>query len=107
MAESQQTTERSEKEGNGVAFGFSQATDAIEKLRVVVDQTTRSINDLTQVSQQWAQEAQGRAREVAKQFGEQSEWATGKISHTVEQNPLSSLAVAFALGFLAASLIKR
>jgi ElaB/YqjD/DUF883 family membrane-anchored ribosome-binding protein len=107
MAESQPSRERSGGDGSGIAFGLSQASEAIEKLRAVVDQATRSIKDLTQVSESWAQEAQGRAREVAKQLGVQSDWATGKISETVEHNPLASLAVAFALGFLAASLIKR
>jgi ElaB/YqjD/DUF883 family membrane-anchored ribosome-binding protein len=90
-----------------MATGFTQATETLDKLRAVVDQATRSIKDLTQVSEQWAQEARGRAREVAKQLGEQSGWASGKLSETVEHNPLASLAVAFVLGFLAASLIKR
>jgi ElaB/YqjD/DUF883 family membrane-anchored ribosome-binding protein len=107
MAEGEVEKERAAGEGNGMAFGFSQATETIDKLRGVVDQATRSIKDLTQVSEQWAQEARDRARDVAKQLGVQSDWASGKISETVEHNPLASIAVAFALGFLAASLIKR
>ena len=107
MAESEEDRERPAREGDGLAFGFSQATETLEKLRTVVDQAARSIKDLTQVSEQWVQDARGRARDVAKQLGEQSDWATGKISETVEHNPLASLAIAFALGFLAASLIKR
>ena len=107
MVEGQESRDRSAGEGNGMAVGISQATETLEKLRTVVDQATRSIKDLTQVSEQWAQEARGRARDVAKQLGEQGDWATGKLSETVEHNPLTSLAIAFALGFLAGSLIKR
>lgn len=107
MAESEAQNERPAREGDGMAFGFSEATETLDKLRAVVDQATRSIKDLTQVSEQWAQEARDRAGKVAKQLGEQSGWASGKIAETVEHNPLASLAVAFALGFLAGSLIKR
>jgi ElaB/YqjD/DUF883 family membrane-anchored ribosome-binding protein len=107
MAERQQSKERAGGEGNGFAFGFSQATEAVNKLRAVVDQATSAIKDLTQVSEEWVQQAQGRGREVAKQLGQQSDWATGKITETVEHNPMASLIVAFVLGFFMASLIKR
>lgn len=107
MAEEHEGGERSGGNGGGASFGLSQATEAIEKLRTVVDQASRSIKDLTQASEHWAQEAQVRAREVAKELREQSEKAVGTVSETVEQNPLASLAVAFAVGFLLASLIKR
>jgi ElaB/YqjD/DUF883 family membrane-anchored ribosome-binding protein len=44
---------------------------------------------------------------VAQQMREQGGRAVGTMSETVEQNPLASMAVAFAVGFLLASLIKR
>ncbi len=105
MPEEQESAERSG--GNGMASGFSQTTEAIEKLRGVVDQATHAIKDLTQLSEQWAQQAQERAREVAKQLGEQSNRAVGTVSETVEHNPLASLAIAFAVGFAVARLIRR
>ena len=52
-------------------------------------------------------QAQERAREVANQLREQSSRAVGTMTETVEHNPLTSMAVAFAVGFLLASLIKR
>lgn len=108
IMEKQESAERSGGNGNAATmFGLGQATEAIEKLRTVVDQASRSIKDLTQASEQWAQEAQVRAREVAKELRDQGEWAVGTVSDTVEHNPLASLAVAFAVGFLVASLIKR
>jgi ElaB/YqjD/DUF883 family membrane-anchored ribosome-binding protein len=106
MAEKQQSGESSAGNGNA-ALGVGQATEAVEKLRLVVDQASRSIKDLTQASQQWAHDAQEQARGVANQLREQGNRAVGTVSETVEQNPLTSLAVAFALGFLAASLIIR
>jgi ElaB/YqjD/DUF883 family membrane-anchored ribosome-binding protein len=107
MAEKHESGERSGGDGNGPGFGFSQATEAVDKLRTVVDQASRSIKELTQASEQWAHDAQERAREVAGQLREQSSRAVGTVSETVEHNPLTSMAVAFAVGFLVASLIKR
>jgi len=94
-------------DGNAVNYGLAQATEAMEKLRTMVDQTSRSIKEMTQTGQQWAQDAQGRAQEYAQQLREQSGKAVGTVSETVEHNPLASMAVAFAIGFLVASLIKR
>jgi ElaB/YqjD/DUF883 family membrane-anchored ribosome-binding protein len=107
MAEKEESGEQSAGDGNAPIFGFTQATEAVEKLRTVVDQASKSIKDLTLASEQWAQEAQERAREVAQQLREQGERAVGTMSETVEHNPLTSMAVAFAVGFLVASLIKR
>jgi ElaB/YqjD/DUF883 family membrane-anchored ribosome-binding protein len=107
MAEKQESGERSGGDGNGAAFGFSQASEAIEKLRAMVDQASKSIKDLTEASEQWAQDAQERAREVAQQLREQGGRAMGTVSETVEHNPLASMAVAFSVSFLVASLIKR
>jgi len=107
MAEKQESGERLGGDGNATASGFAQASEAVDKLRTLVDQASRSIKDFTKVSEQWAHDAQGRARGVAKELSEQSGRAVGAVSETVEHNPLASLAVAFAAGFLVASLIRR
>jgi ElaB/YqjD/DUF883 family membrane-anchored ribosome-binding protein len=111
MPEQQESKERTTSSGNGESnagnYGVAQATEAMEKLRTVVDQASQSIKGWTQLGQQWAQNAPGRAQEVAQQMREQGGKAVGTVSETVEQNPLASMAVAFAVGFLLASLIKR
>ncbi|HEY3910501.1 MAG TPA: hypothetical protein VGM07_11495 [Stellaceae bacterium] len=94
-----------DKESGG--FGFSQATEAVEKLRSVVEQASQSIRELTQASEQWAQTAQERATEMAKELRAQSERAVGTVTEQVEHNPLTSLAIAFAVGFLVASVTRR
>jgi ElaB/YqjD/DUF883 family membrane-anchored ribosome-binding protein len=104
MAEKQEADEHS---GGKSGLGIGQASDAVEKLRSVVDQASRSIRDLTHASEQWAQTAQERASEMAKELRTQGERAVGTVSQQVEHNPLASLAVAFAVGFLVASLVRR
>jgi ElaB/YqjD/DUF883 family membrane-anchored ribosome-binding protein len=107
MAEKQEADEHSGGDGGKSGLSFGQASDAVEKLRSVVDQASRSIRDLTQASEQWAQTAQERASEMAKELRTQGERAVGTVSEQVEHNPLASLAVAFAVGFLVASLVRR
>jgi len=107
MAEKQEADEHSNGDGGKSGLGSGQASDAVEKLRSVVDQASRSIRELTQASEQWAQTAQERASEMAKELRTQGERAVGTVSQQVEHNPLASLAVAFAVGFLVASLVRR
>jgi ElaB/YqjD/DUF883 family membrane-anchored ribosome-binding protein len=104
MAEKQEAGEPS---GGKSGSGVGQASDAVEKLRSVVDQASRSIRDLTQASEQWAQTAQDRAAKTAKELRTQGERAVDTVSQQVEHNPLTSVAIAFALGFLVASLVRR
>ena len=99
--------QESSGDGSGGGFGFNQATEAVEKLRAVVEQASQSIRELTQASEQWAQTAQERATEMAKEFRAQSERAVGTVTEQVEHNPLTSLAIAFAVGFLVASVTRR
>jgi ElaB/YqjD/DUF883 family membrane-anchored ribosome-binding protein len=105
--------------------GFGQAGEALEGLRSVVDQASRAVRDLTQASQQWSQIVQERARDMGQELRSQGERAlagmsqqaqelrtqggraVAGVSQQVEQNPLTSLAIAFALGYLAATLIRR
>jgi ElaB/YqjD/DUF883 family membrane-anchored ribosome-binding protein len=107
MAEKQETGDRSGGKDGAGESGFSQASEAVEKLRSVVDQASRSFRDLTQASEQWAHTAQERAAEMAKELRTQGERAVGSVSEQVEHYPLASLTVAFAVGFLVASLVRR
>ena len=105
--------------------GLGQAGEALEGLRSVIDQASRAVHDLTQASQQWAKIAQERGRDMSEELRnqgqralssvsqqaqglrEQGEWALGGVSEQVERNPLTSLTIAFALGYLAATLMRR
>ncbi|HKM72725.1 MAG TPA: hypothetical protein VJX94_22120 [Stellaceae bacterium] len=93
--------------GDGTLLNSRQATEAIGKLRSGIDQASRAMHDLTQVSEHWAHGLQDRARDMAKELCNQGEHAVGTVSQQVEHNPLTSLAVAFAVGFLCATLIRR
>ena len=44
---------------------------------------------------------------MAKELRAQGERAVGSVSEQVEHNPMTSLAIAFAVGFLVASLVRR
>jgi ElaB/YqjD/DUF883 family membrane-anchored ribosome-binding protein len=111
MPDNQDSLDRTTGGGYGetgtAGYGAARATEAAEKVRAVVDQASQSIKDWTQVGQQWAQAAPGRAQEMALQVRDQGGKAVGTMSKTVEQNPLASVVVAFAAGFLLASLIRR
>jgi ElaB/YqjD/DUF883 family membrane-anchored ribosome-binding protein len=105
--------------------GFGQATEALEGLRAVIDQASRAVRDLTQASQQWTQIAQERARDMgqelrsqgsralagmsqqAQELRSQGQRAVAGVTQQVEQNPLTSLTIAFALGYLIATLTRR
>ena len=98
---------RSDGGGNGISLSSREATEAIEKLRSGIDQASRAMRDLTQVGGDWAQGVQERVRDMAKELSSQGERAVGTVSRQVEHNPLTSLAVAFAVGVICASLIRR
>jgi ElaB/YqjD/DUF883 family membrane-anchored ribosome-binding protein len=108
-----------------VGDGLGQARETLEGLRSLVDQASRAVRDLTQASQEWTQIVQERARDMGEQLrdhGEraiagvsqqaqelrtQGERAMSAVSQQVEHNPLTSLAVAFALGCVVGTLIRR
>ena len=98
---------RSDGAGNGTLLSSREATEAIEKLRAGIDQASRAMRDLTQVGEHWAQGLQDRASYMAKELRNQGERAVGTVSQRVEDNPLTSLAVAVAVGFLCGTLIRR
>jgi ElaB/YqjD/DUF883 family membrane-anchored ribosome-binding protein len=111
--------------GSEVRDGEGPAAEALAGLRSVVDQVSGVVRDLTQASQQLTQLAQDRAIEVGQELRTQSERAlagmsqhaqdlrrqgertVAGVSQQVEQNPLTSLAIAFALGYLVATLTRR
>jgi ElaB/YqjD/DUF883 family membrane-anchored ribosome-binding protein len=94
-------------DGDGALLRSPEATEALEKLRSGIDQASRAMRDLTQAGEHWAQGLQERARDMAKGLRNQGEHAVGTVSQQVEHHPLTSLAVAFAVGFLCAALIRR
>jgi ElaB/YqjD/DUF883 family membrane-anchored ribosome-binding protein len=98
---------RSDGGGNGTFLSSPEATEAIEKLRSGIDQASRAMRDLTQVGGDWAYGLQERALGAAKELRNQGDRAVGAVSQQVEHNPLASLAVAFAVGFACAALIRR
>jgi ElaB/YqjD/DUF883 family membrane-anchored ribosome-binding protein len=92
---------------NGAFLSTQQATEAVEKLRSGIDQASRAIHDLTQIGGHWAQDLQERSRDMAKDLRDQSGRAFGTVSQQVEHYPLLSLGVAFAVGFISASMMIR
>jgi hypothetical protein len=58
-------------------------------------------------AKKWAKDAEGRAIEIGKGLRGHGARAAGGVAHQVEQNPLASLAIAFVLGFLCATLARR
>ena len=108
LGQKQQSEDRSDGgTGNGTVLNLRQATDAIDKLRARIDQASAAMRDLTQVSEQWAEGAQRRVRDMAMELRNQGERAVSTVSQQVEHNPLTSLAIAFALGCVFGTLIRR
>jgi ElaB/YqjD/DUF883 family membrane-anchored ribosome-binding protein len=101
------STVRADGGGDGTLLSSPQVSEAIDKLRSGIDQASRAMRDLTHVSEHWANGLQDRARDMAKELRSQGERAVGTVSQQVEHNPLTSLAAAFAVGFLCATLIRR
>jgi ElaB/YqjD/DUF883 family membrane-anchored ribosome-binding protein len=83
-----------------------QATETLERLRSVVDQASQSLRELAQATGQWVQSSD-RARDMAQGLRTQGEQYVGTVSRQVEQNPMISVAIAFALGYLLASMTRR
>ena len=90
---------------SGTALG-QQASQAIEGLRSVIDQASQVVRDLTQAGSQWVQNTD-RARDMAQGLRVQGEQAVGTVSRQVEQNPMMSLAIAFGMGYLLATMTRR
>jgi ElaB/YqjD/DUF883 family membrane-anchored ribosome-binding protein len=98
---------RSDGGGNGALVSSREAGEAIEKLRSGIEQASGALRDLTQAGEHWAQALPQRARDMAKELRSQGERAVGTVSQKVEHNPVTSLAVAFAVGFICAMMVRR
>ena len=94
-----------EGDSGGTVLG-QQTSQALEGLRSVIEQASQVLRELTQAGTQWVQNTD-RAREMAQGLRAQGEQAVGTVSRQVEQNPIISLAVAFAMGYLMATLTRR
>jgi ElaB/YqjD/DUF883 family membrane-anchored ribosome-binding protein len=107
-AEKQESGSRSVVSGDnaGTALG-QQANQAIEGLSSVIEQASQVLRDLTQAGSQWMQNSDRAAREMAQGLRTQGEQYVGTVSRQVEQNPMASIAVAFAMGYLLAILTRR
>jgi ElaB/YqjD/DUF883 family membrane-anchored ribosome-binding protein len=92
---------------NGKVAAIEQASAALSGLRAAIDHASRSLRELSRAGEKWAGDAEGRAIEIGKGLRSQGESAVGGVARQVEQNPLASLAVAFAVGFLCATLARR
>jgi hypothetical protein len=92
-----------ETNGNAAA---EQATVARSGLRSAIDRASCGWRQLTRTGEEWARDAEGRAIEIGKGLRGQGERAVGGVSRQVEQNPLASVAIAFALGVLCAALAR-
>jgi ElaB/YqjD/DUF883 family membrane-anchored ribosome-binding protein len=96
-----------QSDGSEASLGLRQASDAIDKLRSRIDQASQAMRELTQVTEQWAEGTQHRVRGMAKELRHHGERAVDSVSRQVEHNPMTSVAIAFAIGFLCATLIRR
>jgi ElaB/YqjD/DUF883 family membrane-anchored ribosome-binding protein len=86
---------------------FEQAGEALHGLRAAIDQTAKTLRELSRAGEEWAKQAEGRALEIGKGLRGQGERAVGGVARQVEQNPLTSVAIAFALGLLCAAAARR
>jgi ElaB/YqjD/DUF883 family membrane-anchored ribosome-binding protein len=91
----------------GGAAALEQANEALHGLRAAVDHASHSLRELSRTGTQWAKDAEERALALGKDLRGRGERAVGGVTRQVEQNPLTSLAVAFAVGFICASLVAR
>jgi len=98
---------RSDGGGNGALPSSREASEAFVKLRSGIEQASGALRDLTQAGEHWAYGLQGRARDMAKELRSQGERAVGTVSQQVEHNPVTSLAVAFVVGFICATMLRR
>jgi ElaB/YqjD/DUF883 family membrane-anchored ribosome-binding protein len=93
--------------GNGALLSSHEAGEAIEKLRSGIEQASGALRDLTYAGEHWAQGLPDRARDMARELRSQGERAVGTVSQQVEHNPVTSLAIAFAVGFVCAMMMRR
>jgi ElaB/YqjD/DUF883 family membrane-anchored ribosome-binding protein len=86
---------------------LEQAKEASQALRAAIDQASHTLRALRRASEGWARHAEGRTGEIGKGSRGPGERAVGGVARQVEQNPLTSVAIAFAVGFLCAAAARR
>jgi ElaB/YqjD/DUF883 family membrane-anchored ribosome-binding protein len=91
----------------GGATALDQANEALHGLRAAVDHASQSLRELSWAGTHWAKDAEERALALGKDLRGRGERAVGGVTRQVEQNPLTSLAVAFAVGFVCAVFVAR
>ncbi len=84
-----------------------QTRETLDRLRGLIDQASQTLRDIGTQSGEWTQAAQNRAGEMARQVRDQSGVAVDSVSRQIERNPLTSIGIAFAIGFVCAALIVR
>jgi len=84
----------------------SGGTSGFAPLRVAFGRASDTWRKLKGAGGQWANGAEGRVVEIGKELRGQGERAVGEVAKQVERNPLASLAIAFALGFLCATVAR-
>jgi hypothetical protein len=92
---------------NGSDAAIEQANEAVSGLRAAIGEASRTLRMLARAGEERARGAEARAVEIGKQLRGHGERAAGGVAQQVKENPLASLAVAFALGFLCAALVRR
>jgi hypothetical protein len=92
---------------NGSEAAIEEANEAASGLRAAIGEASRTLHGLARAGKERARDAEARAVEVGKELRGHGERAAGGVARQVRENPLVSLAVAFALGFLCAALVRR
>jgi hypothetical protein len=87
---------------DGDASAGEQASAEHFGLRAAIDRASSGLRGLTRAGEEWAE-----GLEIGKGLREQGARAVGGVARQVEQNPLASIAIAFALGFLCAAAVTR
>ena len=89
---------------SGEAVDLEQTSEALRGLRGAIDRASHGLRELGRTGEQWAEE---RALELGRGLRGQGERAVGGVARQVEQNPLTSVAIAFTLGVLCALAARR
>jgi hypothetical protein len=93
--------------GDAVSYTVRQATEALEGLRGAIEQASTTMRELTRAGGELAGGAQVRTRDIAGQVRSQGQRAAGTVAHQVETYPLTSLLLAFGVGYCIGALTRR
>jgi ElaB/YqjD/DUF883 family membrane-anchored ribosome-binding protein len=88
----------------GSAAALDQANEALHGVRGAFDRASHSLREYGRAGEQWVEE---RAVELGKELRGQGGRAMEGLCRQVEQNPLTSIAIAFALGIVCTMIARR